>query len=53
MRASIVIQSGETVATLQLIPDTSELSITLEEFDLDGSERKVFVFKPAPNMLSL
>ena len=50
--AEVTIGNKLTTATLRILVDTAEISVTLEDRDIEYY-RESYIFTPAPNMLEL
>lgn len=50
--AEVTIGNKLTTATLRILADTAEISITLEDRDIEYY-KETYIFTPAPNMLDL
>lgn len=50
--ADVMIGNKLTTATLRILADTAEISITLEDRDVEYY-RETYIFTPTPNMLDL
>ena len=50
--AEVTIGNKLTTATLRILADTAEISITLEDRDIEYY-KETYIFTPAPNMLEL
>lgn len=50
--AEVTIGNKLTTATLRILADTAEISVTLEDRDVEYY-RETYIFTPAPNMLEL
>ena len=50
--AEVTIGNKLTTATLRILADTAEISVTLEDRDIEYY-KETYIFTPAPNMLEL